>query len=53
MYSTCAFKYVFKFASMCVCKSRKRLNGTREGDGAWIMEGSGRVRWPFNLESLM
>lgn len=42
---------VLKCAS--VCKSKKRLNGKREGDGDRIREGSGGVRWPFNLESLM
>lgn len=38
---------------VCVCKSTQRLNGKREGDGERIREGSGGVRWPFNLESLM
>lgn len=43
--------YASKCASMCV--KAQRLNGKREGDGERIREGSGGVRWPFNLESLM
>lgn len=44
IYSVC----VRVWANVCVW-----LNGKREIDGERIREGSGGVRWPFNLESLM
>lgn len=34
-------------------RERARFNGKKEGDGERIRAGSGGVRWPFNLESLM
>lgn len=47
---------------MCVCMScvcvcvwigARILNVEKEVDGERIREGSGGVRWPFNVESLM
>lgn len=44
----CVCMHVCVCVGVCVI-----LNAEKEVDGERIREGSGGVRWPFNLESLM